>query len=67
MRGTLWQPPNMRGKKTYSFRCGCCEARDLRQIEMDRIALLEIAEAISPQESEFCIKRPNPAKQEALL
>lgn len=30
--------PNMRGKKSYRFKCGCCDAQDFRSQESEREA-----------------------------
>lgn len=48
MRTTRVQPPNMKGKKTYAFRCGCCWARDCREHERRKVDLREAAAELSP-------------------
>ena len=49
MRTTRTQPPDMKGRKTYSFRCGCCWARNRVQEELERITWREAeAELVEP-------------------
>lgn len=48
MKRTYRQPPNMKGKKTYLFGCGCCWARDCREEERARLDLREIRDVIGP-------------------
>lgn len=38
--------PNLKGKKTYLFRCGCCECRDLRDKFNAKALASELAEEI---------------------
>lgn len=54
MRTTFRQPPNMKGKKHYAFRCGCCWARDCRERESEREAMKQAASDIADsQESKL--------------
>lgn len=46
MKGTRTQPPNMKGKKTYLFRCRCCVAEDLRGEYLARLHEREIQQAL---------------------
>lgn len=43
-RGNL---PNMRGKKVYRFRCGCCEAIDYRDEIETRAAIRQMRDMIA--------------------
>lgn len=46
MRSTARAPiPNMKGKKSYSFRCQCCEATDFRGAHLERMAKDEMQRA----------------------
>jgi hypothetical protein len=46
VRTTYRQPPNMRGKKTYVFGCGCCWARNCREEELGRVAWREVKQEL---------------------
>jgi hypothetical protein len=46
MKSTHVSPaPDMRGKKSYAFRCGCCDAYDLRDKVKAREAENEMQQA----------------------
>lgn len=46
MRSTFRSPvPNMKGKKTYTFGCRCCDAFDLREQYQRKLAEEEMREA----------------------
>jgi len=48
MKTSHWPVPNMKGKKFYRFRCGCCSAQnkreELREKEIARLTDEEINE-----------------------
>ena len=50
MKSTHVAPvPNMRGKKSYTFRCRCCDAYDFRERERIKAAEADIRKAMHNQ------------------
>lgn len=51
MKSTFHQVPNMRGKKEYAFRCGCCWAQNFREeqreFEISKLTFEEIGLALA--------------------
>lgn len=51
MKSTFHQVPNMKGKRSIQFRCGCCEAFDKRYDYSEQRAIKEMMDEANQQES----------------